>query len=182
MNRRIVIAGAALAAGLGLAGVALAAQAGTPVLDGSEVVGALADPRTAADALPATLGADDVGVGGLIASSARQLGSDAGRTFWVARDAAGDVCLVASLADASQLVAAACGRPDRVQRNGLVLGFQGSGQESVAYLLPDDARLTAVRAPWTVVGDNVVVAYTAAVGSSGTSVPREGGGSIPLTR
>jgi hypothetical protein len=182
MNRRIVLAGVALTAGFGLAGVSLAAQAGTPVLDGPAVVGELGEARVAADALPASLPVADVGAGGLVSSSARLLGSDETRTFWVARDAAGDLCLVVSLDDATQLVATACGRPAGVQRHRLVHGFQAGGSDSVANQLPAAARHSGIRAPWSVVGDNIVVADTAAVGASGTAVPLEGGGTIPLTR
>jgi hypothetical protein len=181
MNRRILIIAATLVAGVGLAGLSVAAQAGTDPLDGSDVVGALADAPAVGDALPDAAPFDDIGQGGVLADSSRLLGIDGTRSFWVARDAADEICLVVALGDANQTIAAACNRPDRVQRDGLSLGFQGAeGAESVAYLLPDDANVSQLGAPWTVVDANLVTAATEALAEHGTSVPRADGGAIAL--
>ena len=121
------------------------------------IVDELAQPRQQVDALPVLLKPSDVGIGGLVAASARSLATDQGRQFWVAQDAVGDLCLVVSFGK-QPLVAATCARPDAVQRQGLELGFQdGSKAATVAYLLPEDADLSTVAAPWRVVTDNLVL-------------------------
>lgn len=157
MKRPYVLAGIALTAGIALAGVGAVAQASTDPLDPVSVVGELGHARDAGDALPSSLRLGDVGIGGLDAASARSLAIDKGRQFWVAQDAAGDICLVVAFGGGG-FVAATCGRPDAVQRQGLELGFQaGPRDPAVAYLLPDSVELSTLGGPWQVVSDNLVV-------------------------
>jgi hypothetical protein len=157
MKRGYVLAGIALTAGIALAGVGAVAQASTDPLDPVSVVGELGQARDAGDALPSSLQLADVGIGGLVARSARSLAIADGRQFWVAQDAAGDICLVVAFGE-GRFVAATCGRPDAVQRQGVELGFQeGTRDSAVAYLLPDSVEFSTLSAPWQVVSDNLVV-------------------------
>lgn len=117
--------------------------------------------------------------GGLDVTSVRLIGTEASRPYWVARDAAGEICLIVALNDTLQTVASVCSPPDRVARSGVVLAFSAAGvDEAIAYLLPDDAEIDKARAPWKTVGDNVLVAPTAGLRAS--QVPLTSGGSIAL--
>jgi hypothetical protein len=177
MNRRTRLIGGAVLAAAALTATALTvggvvAQAGDDTLEPAQIVAALDDARSSHDALPSTLRLDELGDGGVIAASSRLLATDAGRSFWVATDAADDICLVVALGDKGQTIATACNRAARVKENGLVLGFQGfASDEAVAYLLPDAAILDNVASPWKIVSENVVVANAAQVDGHGASLP-----------
>ena len=183
-RRTLVIGGAALAA-LVLTGTALSlgvvAQAGDDTLEPAQIVSALDSARTTDDALPASLDLSDLGDGGVIASSSRLLAVDDGRSFWVARDAADDICLIVAIGDAGQTIATACNRPKQIEERGLLLGFRGlETDEAVAYLLPDAAILDGVAVPWRVLSGNIVVATESEVAGHGTSLPTTDDDSIAL--
>lgn len=186
MNRRTLLIGGAVLAAAALTATALAAggviaQAGDDTLEPGQIVSALDQARTGGDALPSTLVLGDLGDGGVIGSSSRLLATDGGRSFWVASDAADDICLIVALGDKGQTIATACNRPALVEEKGLLLGFQGlASDEAVAYLLPDTAILDGVASPWRVLSDNVVVALSAQVDGHGTSLPTTDHDSIAL--
>lgn len=126
----------------------------------TEVVSALEAPSSVLDALPKGLNASDIGQGGLVVGSQRYLGADGKRSYWVASDVQGEICLIVALGDSGGTVASACNDAGSVSRNGLMLGAHGRDQPTyVSYLLPDSIEDQG-RAPsgWTLVGDNVVVA------------------------
>lgn len=177
MNHRTRLIGAAVLAAAAVTATALAvggvvAQAGDDTLEPGQIVSALDQVRAGRDALPAALVLGDLGDGGVIGSSSRLLATDADRSFWVARDAADDICLIVALGDKGQTIAAACNRPALVKEKGLLLGFQGlASDEAVAYLLPDAAILDSVASPWRVLSDNVVIALSDQVDGHGASLP-----------
>jgi predicted small secreted protein len=186
MNRRTRLIGAAVLAAAALTAAALTvggvvAQAGDDTLEPGQIISALDTARTGHDALPSTLVLSDLGDGGVVGSSSRLIATDSGRSFWVARDVADDICLVVALGDKGQTIAAACNRPAVVEEKGLLLGFQGfASDEAVAYLLPDAAILDDIASPWRVLSDNVVVALSAQVDGHGTSLPTTDHDSIAL--
>jgi len=185
MNRRPVLIAAlavVVATGVALSAGVLVAQAGDDTLDAATIVGVLDDRRAEHDVLPATLDLAQHGHGGLVGSSSRLLGADGTRSFWVAQDAADDICLVVALGDAGQTIATACNRPERVKANGLVIGFQGGAgtTASVAYLLPDAAVVDTLGAPWRVVSDNVIVAAADELEGTGVTLPTEDDTTIVL--
>ena len=186
MTRRARLIGIAALGGAVLTAAALTvggvvAQAGDDTLEPGQIVTALDQPRVNGDALPSSLQLDDLGNGGVIASSSRLLATDDTRRFWVARDAADDICLVVAAGDAGQTIATACNRPERIAQNGLLLGFQGlETDEAVVYLLPDSAILDDVSGPWQVLSPNVVVADAAEAKQHGSSLRTTDDHSIAL--
>jgi len=183
-----LIATAALGAAVLTAGAltvgGIVAQAGDDTVQPGQIVTALDRARTGGDALPASLVLSELGNGGVLATSSRLLATDAGRSFWAAQDAQGDICLIVALGDTGHTIASACNRPHVVKENGLLVGFQGfhgvDSDEAVAYLLPDAAILDDVSAPWRVLSDNVVVAASADVKGHGSSLSTTDHDSIAL--
>lgn len=87
----------------------------------------------------------------------RYVGTADGRAFWLARDADAQVCFVVAV-ESSKLSGGSCARLTVLQESGLMLGVEGFGDSIVAHLVPDDVDIDAAPAPWTIVGENILVA------------------------
>lgn len=90
-------------------------------------------------------------------ASVRYVGEADGRAFWIARDADAQFCFVVAI-ETSELSGGSCARLEVLQESGLMIGVEGFGDSIVAHLVPDDVDIDAAPEPWTIVGENVLVA------------------------
>jgi len=156
-----------------VAGLAFATPPAEPTA--GEVVAAYDAPRGPDDpAYPRDL---DLGI---VPSTARFAGEEDGRRFWLGRDADSRPCLVVVIGD-SELAGAACANPGILRERGMTISVSGPGASVLAVLVSDDVDLDAVPAPWTVLGDNLLVADPSAVGGgTGLTLPRDTGPDITV--
>ncbi|MGE3447827.1 MAG: hypothetical protein AB7H92_09640 [Microbacteriaceae bacterium] len=179
MTRRMLLStGTAVLAGAAIAVSGIVASTAGSV-DPGAVVSVLDAPRSARDALPQAFPASDFGIR---AQTARWLGSDGPRDYWVALDDKRDVCILVSLGP-RDTIGGACNSVSRIAASGQLVGVQGlDGVTYVAQLLPDAAAVpAAIGGGWSKVSDNLVVGVADASAVE-VSIPVAGGGEIELRR
>lgn len=141
------------------------------------VVSLLGDSSVASDRLPTGFPVEAHGDGGIDAASARLLGDAGGSRYWVARDARGQVCLLAiEIADSAQTVAS-CAPPRLIETEGAPLAV--SGRWTSAHLVPDSVDLSALRSDVVILGPNLIVFAPGADPAAAITLPRDHGESGP---
>jgi hypothetical protein len=138
-------------------------------------VGLLGREPTSKDALPAGFPAELHGDGGLDRASTRYLGDFDGDRYWVARDARGQVCVVAQTVATPEQTVASCAPPSRLEAEGVAVEVSGRWQLA-AFLLPDSVDTSQVRGDFARLGSNLVVARPGAPADARLEVPRDSGG------
>lgn len=148
----------------------------------TSVVPDLADAGTLDDALAPSIRTADLGQGGIVESTSRHLGDKGSAKFWVALDAASEICLVTRLED-HDVTAATCASAARVSQIGLTLqaSVVEGGDVVTAVLAPSDVRVEASK-DWTFVAPNLIATEKVATGDALPAAERESSGSQSLLR
>ncbi|MEO8263705.1 MAG: hypothetical protein ABI566_14145 [Pseudolysinimonas sp.] len=184
MSRRMRIAagaGVTLAvAGLLTLGGALGAQGDDPA-PLRDTLGVLAQAQVAGDRLPAAVPLALHGQGGLVAATARSVGSADGIRYWTALDLRGQVCVVAVSAGGGY-TASSCVPATVFAAGGVALrvddAVHGTGWQAV--LVPDGSLPASTKlGGWRSASANLVVAGPDVVAPLTLTVP--GSGTVELT-
>lgn len=166
-----------------LGGAAGSASARDAALAAADV---LRVPATASDRLPSGFPVDAHGTGGIVAGSARAVGTQDGTAYWIALDRAANVCLLAQSVKDRAVTSAACVSPAEFSTSGSALRVDGRWTVE-AFLVPDSVDTGVASGPWVAVSRNLVVyaatgaALNARTGSS-LDLPRTTGAPLTLTR
>lgn len=142
------------------------------------VIAGLGAPAAAEDALPAGFPAGAHGDGGIDRSSARLVGTFNGDRYWIARDAKGQVCLLAQTIRVPEQTVGSCAAPSALETGGIALEISGRWNLA-AFLVPDSIDTSAAGPSLVALSPNLLVADPSVPPGLSVKLPRDPGASGP---